>query len=67
MFRFDDSSLSVGCVPRSVSISTEMIPDAVRGPALVRLYRRVRPLLLVKCGPPELSTDKINIDLWTVK
>ena len=69
MFRFDDSSLSVGCVPRSVSITTEMIPDAARGPALVRLYRRVRPLLLARCGPPppELTTDKINIDLWTVK
>ena len=67
MFRFDDSSLSVGCVPRSVSLTTEMIPDAARGPALLRLYRRVKPLLLAKAGPPELSSDKVNIDLWTVK
>ena len=55
--RFDDSSLAVSCVPRSVVITTEMVPDAARGPALVGVYRRVRPL----------STDKINIDLWTVK
>ena len=57
------------CVPRSVEITTEMVPDAVRGPALVRVYRRVRPLLVARVGlpPPAHSTDKINIDLWTVK
>ena len=46
-----------------------MVPDAARGPALVGVYRRVRPLLVTKVGapPPAVSTDKINIDLWTVK
>ena len=59
----------MSCVPRSVVITTEMVPDAARGPALVGVYRRVRPLLVTKVGapPPAVSTDKINIDLWTVK
>ena len=58
----------MSCVPRSVVITTEMVPDAARGPALVGVYRRVRPLLVAKMGAPPtaLSTDKINIDLWTV-
>ena len=59
----------MSCVPRSVEITTEMVPDTARWPALVKLFRRVRPLLLARCGPPPpaVSTDKINIDLWTVK
>ena len=59
----------MGCVPRSVEITTEMVPDTARGPDLVRVYRRVRPLMLARAGapPPPATTDKINIDLWTVK
>lgn len=59
----------MGCVPRSVEITTEMVPDTARGPDLVRVYRRVRPLLEARVGPPPppVTTDKINIDLWTVK
>ena len=57
----------VSCIKKTVSIVTEMVPDDTRGPALVQVFRRVRPLLSARCGPLPQEIDKINVDLWIVK
>jgi len=66
-WKYDDKSLDVACVSQSVSIHTEMVPDQTRGPALVNVYRRARPMLLKKCGPRPQEGEKINVDIWLVR
>jgi len=66
-WKFDDDTLMVSCIKKTVSIVTEMVPDDTRGPALVQVFRRVRPLLSARCGPLPQEIDKINVDLWIVK
>ena len=57
----------MACVSQSVSIHTEMVPDQKRGPALVNVYRRARPMLFKKCGPRPQEGEKINLDIWLVR
>jgi len=65
-WNYDDKTLTVRCVPKTVHIDSKMIPDKSRGPMLQQLYRKAGPVLRDRCGPP-LATGKLNMDAWLVK
>ena len=65
-WKYNDQTLTVRCVPKTVHIDSKMIPDASRGPMLRKLYRSAGPVLRQRCGPP-LATGKLNMDAWLVK
>lgn len=64
-WKYNDETLSVRCVPKTVNIDSKKIPDKSRGPMLRKLYRRAGPLLRERCGPP-IATSKLNMDAWVV-
>merc|ERR1719228_2004968 len=64
-WRQDDGSLKVRCMPRHVNIDSKQIPNDIRGRMLVKIYKKVRRLLVTSCGPP--LSNHLNIDVWVVE
>jgi len=65
-WKYNDPTLKVKCISKTVQVFSKRVPDPSRGPMLRSIYSTAIPVLKDSCGDP-LATGKLNMEAWIIK